>query len=193
MTRRPRGPLVVVGGLPGSGKSTAMARVREAVGTGAVPHGTRVLDSAEVRARLRVTLGAVPYPLVRALVHTGHWLQMLAAAWSVRGPLVVHETATRRRARAAFVLLAAVAGRPLRLVWIETDPGTARAGQVLRGRVVRGGSFARHVRRVARRHPADAARTGRGWQQVVVTGREGAAQALVGACGAGPAVGPTRH
>ena len=56
---------VFVGGIPGAGKTTFLARTVR-------PGDARVLDSAHVRRRIRARLGRrVPYGLYRPLVHGG--------------------------------------------------------------------------------------------------------------------------
>src|SRR5215216_1996980 len=77
---------VVVAGIPGAGKTTFIAwTVR--------PGDARVLDSAQVRRRLRARLGRrVPYALYRPLVHALHLLRV----WRALGggePVVVHDCA----------------------------------------------------------------------------------------------------
>jgi hypothetical protein len=64
---------VIVGGIPGAGKTTFLARtMRHGDGT--------VLDSADVRRRLRARLGRrVPYALYRPVVHAVHLLRVWRA------------------------------------------------------------------------------------------------------------------
>src|SRR5919107_1001908 len=79
---------VIVGGIPGAGKTTFLARTVR-------PGDARVLDSAQVRRRLRARLGRrVPYALYRPLVHVIHLLRVWRAL-AAREPVVVHDCATR--------------------------------------------------------------------------------------------------
>lgn len=140
---RPRS-LVVLAGLPGAGKSTLLARL-ESEDAPVV-----VLDSDQVRARLRTALPtSLPYRYYRPLVHLVHRTRVLFAALGRTGLLVVHEPSTRPTTRAWLVLIGVLAGRHRQFLWLDATPEEAMAGQVERGRLVRGGSFARHVRRAA--------------------------------------------
>jgi hypothetical protein len=140
---RPRS-LVVLAGLPGAGKSTLLARLE----SGDAP--VVVLDSDQVRARLRSAFPAsLPYRYYRPLVHLVHRLRVLSFALGSTGLLVVHEPSTRPTTRAWLVLIGALTGRFRQFLWLDATPEQAMAGQVERGRLVRGGSFARHVRRAA--------------------------------------------
>ena len=140
---RPRS-LVVLAGLPGAGKSTLLARLDP----GGAP--VVVLDSDQVRPRLRAVLPAgLPYRYYRPLVHLVHRLRVLRHAVGRTGLLVVHEPSTRPTTRAWLVLIGVLTGRHRQFLWLDATPEQAMAGQVERGRLVRGGSFARHVRRAA--------------------------------------------
>jgi predicted kinase len=170
-----RGPLVVVGGLPGAGKTCALDQL-SARGARA---GVVVLDSDGVRRAMRSRLSPVPYPLLRPVVHAVHRIRIAVSAVADRRPLVVHEPATRRRVRAALLVLARLTGRDARLVWVEVTPETALHGQVDRARVVRSRAFRCHLRSVSRHHPAHAASGA--WEAVFVTDRVGAADAVLAA------------
>lgn len=140
---RPRS-LVVLAGLPGAGKSTLLARLE----SGDAP--VVVLDSDQVRARLRASFPAdLPYRYYRPLVHLVHRMRVLLFAIGGTGLLVVHEPSTRPTTRAWLVLIGMLTGRHRQFLWLDATPEQAMAGQVERGRLVRGGSFARHVRRAA--------------------------------------------
>jgi len=110
-------------------------------------HGPVILDSAQVRAWLARRLGSwLPYPVYRPLVHTIHYARI--AAWAV-GPhrsVIVHECGTRDWARRTVALLARLRHRPAHLLFLDTPPATALAGQYARGRVVPARSFRRHER-----------------------------------------------
>lgn len=180
-----RGPLVVVAGIPGAGKSAALQKLRQDLPAGSVSHrspdGDRVvLDSASVRLWLRSRLPQVPYPLLRPVVHTAHWARILILTLTQPRPLVIHETATRPLVRGALRALARCARRPVRLVWIEVPAPVALHGQIDRCRVIRPHAFARHLRRIEQEHPAIAAR--RTWDTVYVTDRDTAPAAILAAC-----------
>lgn len=170
------GPMVVVAGLPGAGKTTVL----EALASLDADRELVVLDSAVVRRWLRAWCRPVPYPLLRPVVHAVHWARVAALACLGRRPLVIHETATRPLARRALRVLARCGRRRAVLVWIEVPADVARHGQVVRGRVVRRRAFARHVRWIRREHPARSA-TG-AWDAVHRTDREGALAVVAAAC-----------
>jgi predicted kinase len=134
--------LVVLGGLPGAGKTTMLATL-ETDGGAAV-----VLDSDQVRAGLRAAFPAgLPYRYYRPLVHLLHRLRVLCLAIGGTGLLVVHEPSTRPTTRAALVAVGALTGRHRHFLWLDSTVEEALAGQVARGRLVRGHAFARHARR----------------------------------------------
>jgi predicted kinase len=143
-----RGAVLLVAGLPGSGKTTFLRRA--ATGPGVV-----VLDSDDVRRRLR-ELGARGRleTLLRPLVHLGHMVRVVRAVCGPGEGIVVHETGTRPRVRRALARLAARAGRPCHAVFLDVDPVVAAAAQAHRGRrPVSDRGMARHERswRVLRR------------------------------------------
>ena len=136
------GAAVIVGGIPGAGKTTFLARTVR-------PGDARVLDSAQVRRRLRARLGRrVPYALYRPLVHVIHLLRVWRAL-AAREPVVVHDCATRGPLRRLMARRAARAGRPVCLLLLDVDPSVARGGQRARGRRVRARAMRRHERRWA--------------------------------------------
>lgn len=170
-------PFVVVAGIPGAGKTTALLELVHAHPRTAV----LVLDSDSVRRSIRARLPGVPYLVLRPVLHAVHRVRIAALALTESRPLLIHEPATRPASRAVLVGIARLARRPARLVWIDVDAETARLGQLARGRVIRPGSFRRHVRRVGRCDPpsADSAR----WDTVRRTDREGAVRAIEEAAG----------
>ena len=98
------GAAVIVGGIPGAGKTTFLARTVR-------PGDARVLDSAQVRRRLRARFGRrVPYALYRPLVHALHLLRVWRALAGAQ-PVVVHDcprpTRSRRCGSAVLVSLRA--------------------------------------------------------------------------------------
>jgi hypothetical protein len=150
--------MVVVGGVPGAGKSTALR-----------PYGADrsvlVLDPDAVRDRLRWR------PLVHLVHQLAVWLVVLA------GPgdrvLLVHETATRRRRRESLLRLASWRGWEPTLVLVDVGRADALLGQHDRGRMVDPAAFDRHWRRWLRlRRDLD---TG---ARTLVVDRDGVASAL---------------
>ncbi|WP_069170567.1 AAA family ATPase [Streptomyces griseus] len=134
------GDLVVVSGLPGSGKSTL---IRRAVGEHAI-------DSQDTRDRWADALpGLLPYALYRPLVRAAHYLGLRRALRS-GGSVVVHDCGTQAWVRRWLAREARRRGRTLHLVLLDVTPGVAREGQRERGRGVSGYAFARHRRAVGR-------------------------------------------
>jgi predicted kinase len=134
---------VFVGGIPGAGKTTFIARTVR-------PGDALVLDSADVRRRMRARLGRrVPYGLYRPLVHLVHLLRVWRALADPT-PVVVHDCGTRGPLRRLLRRRAARAGRPVCLLLLDVDPAIARCGQDARGRRVRERAMRRHERRWAR-------------------------------------------
>lgn len=134
------GDLVVVSGLPGSGKSTLIRRaVRE-----------HAIDSQDTRDRWAGALPALlPYALYRPLVRAAHYLGLWRALRS-GGSVVVHDCGTQAWVRRWLAREAGRRGRTLHLVLLDVTPGVARAGQMERGRGVSGYAFARHRGAVGR-------------------------------------------
>jgi hypothetical protein len=161
--------LLLVAGVPGAGKSTLLRRVPDRP-------GLRVLDSETQRDRLRRLLPAVAYPRLRPWVHLWHRLAVVGAACGPAQTVVVHLPATGRGLRRAVRTVARLTGRDPHLLWIEVPVEEALRGQAERGRVVAGGSFARHAARadgVAARIRAGA--LGETWTQAVAVDRCAAA------------------
>ncbi|MDO0925626.1 AAA family ATPase [Streptomyces sp. TG1A-8] len=132
--------LVVVTGLPGSGKSTLMRR--------AVP-GHRV-DSQDARDRWAARLPRrLPYALYRPLVRLAHYAGLRRVLRTGEGA-VVHDCGTQAWVRAWLAHEARRRGGTLHLLLLDVAPGTAREGQRERGRGVSRYAFRRHRRASAR-------------------------------------------
>ncbi|WP_055601184.1 AAA family ATPase [Streptomyces aureus] len=134
------GDLVVVSGLPGSGKSTLMRRAAEGAG----------IDSQDTRERWEARMPRLlPYAVYRPLVRIAHYAGLRRALRSGAG-VVVHDCGTQSWVRGWLAREARRRGRALHLVLLDVDPDTAREGQRARGRGVSSYAFARHRRAVAR-------------------------------------------
>lgn len=136
--------VVVLAGIPGAGKSTFLRRV---FADNNAQNTVRVLDSAHIRERWMPTLGAIPYAFWRPLVHLVYYVTLLSAIRPGRGPLVIHDCATRPWARRLIGWRARNAGLPLHLILLDVPGDVARSGQWARGRVVRSASMETHCRR----------------------------------------------
>ncbi|MFJ2561182.1 MULTISPECIES: AAA family ATPase [unclassified Streptomyces] len=134
------GDLVVVSGLPGSGKSTLIRRAAEGRG----------IDSQDARDRwARLMPPALPYAVYRPLVRTAHYAGLRRALRS-GASLVVHDCGTQTWVRRWLAREAVARGRRLHLLLLDVAPETAREGQRERGRGVSGYAFARHRGAVGR-------------------------------------------
>jgi predicted kinase len=133
--------LVLVGGLPGAGKTRLLGRLL------ASAPGARGLDSEQVAAALRRRGVRLPYRLLRPLVHGLHRVR----AWAVlRGgdPVVVlTDPLTSPRRRRSLLRVARRSRREVRLVLLDAAPEEARRGQRDRRRVIGPRAMTRHVRR----------------------------------------------
>ncbi|MER7695404.1 MULTISPECIES: AAA family ATPase [unclassified Streptomyces] len=134
------GDVVVVSGLPGSGKSTLIRR--------AAPG--RAIDSQNTRDSWAAALPRLlPYALYRPLVRAAHYLGLWNALRSGES-VVVHDCGTQTWVRRWLARHAVSRGRTLHLVLLDVTPEVARQGQRERGRGVSGYAFARHRHAVAR-------------------------------------------
>ncbi|UQA92991.1 AAA family ATPase [Streptomyces halobius] len=171
--RFPAGDLVVVSGLPGSGKSTLMHRIVPPLDArGAAVHR---IDSQDVRERWeRGRLRRLPYGLYRPLVRAAHYLGLRRALRS-RDSVVVHDCGTQAWVRRWIARSARRGGRGLHLVLLDVSPEVALSGQEARGRGVSGYAFARHRRAVRRLvGGAEAARLPKGVGSAVLLDRRAA-------------------
>lgn len=147
--RYPAGSLVLVAGLPGAGKSTLLDRLYGLRGDETAPvraKGVRVIDSRQARNRWARALRPVPTRLLTPAVEATHVWWIGRAVLSGDG-VVAHTRGTWPHVLHLLAWLARRRGRDLHLVLIDVSPETARAGQLARGRVVTGATFARHRRR----------------------------------------------
>ncbi|MDC0771188.1 AAA family ATPase [Streptomyces sp. HD] len=132
--------LVVVTGLPGSGKSTLMRRTVK---------GLRV-DSQDTRDRWAARMpGFLPYAVYRPLVRLAHYAGLRRALRSGKG-VVVHDCGTQAWVRAWLAREAHRRGGTLHLLLLDVTPGTALEGQRERGRGVSRYAFLRHRTAAAR-------------------------------------------
>ncbi|WP_433545560.1 AAA family ATPase [Streptomyces sp. CA-294286] len=133
------GDVVVVSGLPGSGKSTLIRRAAT---------GVRTIDSQDVRERWAERVpDRLPYALYRPLVRLAHYAGLRSVLRS-GASVVVHDCGTQAWVRRWLAREARRRGRGLRLVLLDVAPEVARDGQRERGRGVSGYAFARHRKAV---------------------------------------------
>ncbi|WP_374213816.1 AAA family ATPase [Streptomyces sp. A3M-1-3] len=134
------GDVVVVSGLPGSGKSTLIKRTA----------ATRSIDSQDVRERWEARMpGLLPYAVYRPLVRVAHYAGLWQALRSGES-VVVHDCGTQAWVRKLLAREARRRGRALHLLLLDVTPEVALEGQAERGRGVSGYAFARHRRAVGR-------------------------------------------
>ena len=150
----PDNAVVVVGGLPGAGKSTL---IRRAVDRSAV----RVVDTDDQRR------DGGRASNVRHYGHSG------SAVWG-RRPVVIHSRGTLGTLRRAITLLSSLRGRPAHLILLDAPREAAEAGQRRRGRMVARSRMDREVARWARLRRRGV--RGEGWRSVTVLDRPSAAQ-----------------
>ncbi|MER5757005.1 AAA family ATPase [Streptomyces sp. NPDC002088] len=132
--------LVVITGLPGSGKSTLMRRA---------VRGVRI-DSQDTRDRWDARAPRfLPYAVYRPLVRLAHYAGLRRALRTGEG-VVVHDCGTQTWVRDWLAREARSRGGTLHLLLLDVTPGTALEGQHDRGRGVSRYAFLRHRRAAAR-------------------------------------------
>ncbi|MEU6981320.1 AAA family ATPase [Streptomyces sp. NPDC046371] len=159
------GDVVVVSGLPGSGKSTLMGRTAEG----------RAIDSQHTRERWEARLPRyLPYALYRPLARLAHYAGLRRVLRS-GASVVVHDCGTQSWVRGWLAREARRRGTALHLILLDVEPATAREGQLARGRGVSGYAFARHRRAVGRLvRTAEAGRLPPGCASVTLLDRDAA-------------------
>lgn len=132
--------LVVITGLPGSGKSTLMQRTVK---------GIRI-DSQDVRDRWDARMPRfLPYAVYRPLVRLAHYAGLRRALRTGEG-VVVHDCGTQAWVRGWLAREARRRGGALHLLMLDVTADTALEGQRERGRGVSRYAFRRHRRAAAR-------------------------------------------
>lgn len=132
--------LVVITGLPGSGKSTLMRRAVRAAR----------IDSQDTRDRWDTgTPEWLPYAVYRPLVRLAHYAGLRRALRTGEG-VVVHDCGTQAWVRAWLAREARRRGGTLHVLLLDVTAEQALAGQRERGRGVSRYAFLRHRRAAAR-------------------------------------------
>jgi predicted kinase len=138
----PPDDVLVVSGLPGSGKSTLMRRCARAP----------LVDSQLVREEYETRLpNWVPYPVYRPLVRAEHYWR-LRQALRLGGPLVVQDSGALPYVRTWLARTAQSQRRHIHLLVLVTTAHEAMASQCARGRCVSSYAFARHLQAVQALH-----------------------------------------
>lgn len=137
--------LLLLGGVPGAGKSTLIRQVADR------NPDVRTLDPETSARWLRARVPQLPYRLYRPLVHLWHAAATLALVLFGPTPgrrtLLVHDPATRPGRRELLGRIARARGWRTSLVMIDVPRAAAIDGQHARGRMVRSKAFERHWHR----------------------------------------------
>lgn len=155
--------VVVLGGLPGAGKTTAISRMP----TGSVS-GVVVLDPEQVTTALRRAGVTVRYPALRPLVHGWHLIRVIKQLAGDARCVLTTDPLTGRARRLLLAGIGRATGRTVHVFLLDVAAPEALRGQHRRGRTLRAGRMSRHVRRWARLR-ATAESTGRLWWMDSVT------------------------
>ena len=137
----PAGAAIVVSGLPGSGKSTALHRWRDAA---------PVIDPRTTHVACeRAMPGWLPYAVYRPWARLRHfrWLRSTARGG---GSFLVHDCGSNPWIRRHLAGILRRQGRELHLVLLDIGTEEALAGQRSRGRRAPRRVFARHDRGLTR-------------------------------------------
>ncbi|WP_407989784.1 AAA family ATPase [Kitasatospora sp. CMC57] len=136
----PPGAVVVVSGLPGSGKSTALHHWADAA---------PVIDPRTTHLACEAVMPAwLPYAVYRPWARLRHFHRLRTAARD-GGHLLVHDCGSRSWLRGHLARLLRAQGRELHLVILDVGPTEALAGQHARGRWAPPRTFTRHDRGLA--------------------------------------------
>jgi len=119
----PSNSLVIVAGMPGSGKSTFLEKLLPEVPTLSIDGLQRELRR---RWKKKVTLGAAADRVPKRL----------SEMMEEDGPVALEITGMRRKHRRLFQHLAFKAGRPCHIIFLDTDPDVCRERQHERGHVI---------------------------------------------------------
>jgi predicted ATPase len=133
--------LVLIGGLPGAGKTRLLGRLLEADGDAICG-----LDSEYVADRLRDSGIRLPYRVLRPAVHAWHRLTVRRVVRGRVPVVVVTDPLTSARRRGALVAAGRRSGRRVRVLLLDVRPEAALRGQERRHRTVGARSMARHAR-----------------------------------------------
>ncbi|MEV4439098.1 AAA family ATPase [Streptomyces sp. NPDC049577] len=143
------GDLLVVSGLPGSGKSTLIRRVVAPLDGRGEP--VLCVDSQDARERLERRMPGrlpLPYGVYRPLARAAHYTALWRAVRS-GATVVVHDCGRNGWVRRWLAHHARRRGTALHVLLLTVPPATALAGQRARGRTVPPSAFARHRRAMA--------------------------------------------